>query len=88
MSCLVRGHGGSCADGTGWGGLQWWQNLRHPYYNMLPAGDADGLEHMLLTFNRTRGVAAARTRHYFGFEGLWWPENTHTFYGTQVARFR
>jgi hypothetical protein len=66
-----------------WGGLQWWQNLRHPYYNMLTSDDADGLKHMLLTFNRTRTIALHRTRTYFGFDGLWWPENTHTFYGTQ-----
>ena len=38
---------------------------------------------MLMVWNRTRGIAAQRTRTYFGFEGLWWPENTHWAYGTQ-----
>jgi hypothetical protein len=54
---------------------------------MLTMGGAGELESMLLVWNRTRGIAAQRTRTYCGFEGLWWPENltknTHWASGTQ-----
>ena len=70
------------SDFNQWGGLNWWQNLRLPYYNMLAAGDHDALRSLLVAFNRTVPIAAARTRAYFGFDGLWWPEYTSVFYGT------
>ena len=69
-------------DTRSWGGLNWWQNLRLPYYNMLTSGDSDALLSLLAQFNKTIPVVKARTRAYFGFDGLWWPEYTHAFYGT------
>ena len=45
-------------------------------YSMLTAGDADSLKTLLVAFNRTVPVARARTKAYFGFDGVWWPEYT------------
>jgi len=70
------------ADHRDWGGLNWWQNLRLPYYNMLQAGDHDEIATLFEQFNRTLPVVAARTKAYFGFTGFWWPEYTHPLYGT------
>jgi hypothetical protein len=70
-------------DENAWGGLNWWQNMRLPYYNMLPAGDFDELKTMLTAFARTLPIARARTQAYFGFGGVWWPEYTQVFYGTE-----
>ena len=66
-----------------WGALNWWQNARLPYYNMLTSGDSDALLTLLSQYNLTVPVAKARTKAYFGFEdGLWWPEYTHALFGT------
>jgi len=70
------------SDKNQWGGLSWWQNLRMPYYNMLTAGDTEELLTLLIAFNRTVPIAQERTRAYFGFDGIWWPEYTSVFYGT------
>ena len=77
-------------DFNDWGGLNWWQNVRLPYYNMLTAGDDDALLTLLTQYNLTVPVAKARTKAYFGFEdGLWWPEYTHALFGTtHPASFR
>ena len=69
-------------DENTWGGLNWWQNLRMPYYNMLTSGDGEEMKTLFESFNRTVPIAEQRTRSYFGFEGIWWPEYTHVFYGT------
>ena len=50
------------ADHRDWGGLNWWQNLRLPYYNMLQAGDHDEIATLFEQFNRTLPVVAARTK--------------------------
>lgn len=65
-----------------WGGLNWWQNLRMPYYNMLPSGDFDEVKTLFASFNQTVPIARQRTKSQFGFDGIWWPEYTHVFYGT------
>lgn len=70
------------ADYRQWGGLNWWQNLRMPYYNMAQAGDLDTLSTLFDQFNKTVPVARSRTIAYFGFDGLWWPEYTHALLGT------
>eukprot|EP01044_Picomonas_judraskeda_P000025 COSAG03_NODE_2_length_28887_cov_60.449825_10_plen_630_part_00 len=70
------------ADHRDWGGLNWWQNLRLPYYNQLQAGDHEMIATLFEQFNRTLPIAEARTRRYFGFDGIWWPEYTHPLYGT------
>ena len=70
-------------DDNAWGGLNWWQNMRLPYYNMLPAGDFDELKTMLTAFARSLPIARERTKAYFGFSGAWWPEYTQVFYGTE-----
>jgi hypothetical protein len=69
-------------DDNTWGGLNWWQNLRMPYYNMLTSGDGEEMKTLFASFNRTVPIARQRTRSQFGFEGIWWPEYTHVFYGT------
>ena len=49
---------------------------------MNTAGDSDMLLTLFHMFNNTLPVVRARTRRYFGFDGLWWPEYTHPLYGT------
>lgn len=40
-------------DARQWGGLNWWQNARLPYYNMLTAGDSDELKSFLMAYNNS-----------------------------------
>eukprot|EP01060_Flectonema_neradi_P016749 TRINITY_DN2336_c0_g1_i3.p1 TRINITY_DN2336_c0_g1~~TRINITY_DN2336_c0_g1_i3.p1 ORF type:complete len:722 (+),score=143.17 TRINITY_DN2336_c0_g1_i3:122-2287(+) len=69
-------------DVRGWGGRNWWQNLRLPYYNMLAAGDSDMLLTLLTGFHKTLPLAKARTEHYFNISGAYWPEYTDALFGT------
>lgn len=49
---------------------------------MLTSGDTDEMRTLFESFARTVPVARSRTRAYFGFEGLWWPEYTLVHHGT------
>ena len=64
-------------DRRNWGGLNWWQNLRMPYYSMLASGDSDFLETLFESFLATLPLAAAKTQHYYNFSGAIWDEYTH-----------
>lgn len=69
-----------------WGGLNWWQNLRMAYYNMLASGDAaDLLQTLFDGFGGFVPMALARTRAYWPhFEppSMFLPEYTHPLFGT------
>eukprot|EP01062_Namystynia_karyoxenos_P068175 TRINITY_DN624_c0_g1_i1.p1 TRINITY_DN624_c0_g1~~TRINITY_DN624_c0_g1_i1.p1 ORF type:complete len:853 (+),score=207.07 TRINITY_DN624_c0_g1_i1:73-2559(+) len=69
-------------DTRQWGGLNWWQNLRMPYYYMLAAGDADMLQTLFESFLGHFPVAQARCAHYFNASCAFWPEYTHPLFGT------
>ena len=73
-------------DVRGWGGRNWWQNLRLPYYNMLSTGDTDMLFTLLDGFHKTLPLAKARTEHYFNITGAYWPEYTDALFGTTHAQ--
>ena len=67
-----------------WGGLNWWQNARLPYYNMLTAGDSDELKSFLISYNKTVSIVKSRTQNYFGFDdGMFFTEYNQVLYGTQ-----
>jgi hypothetical protein len=74
--------GGTGVDSRSWGGLNWWQNLRSPYYAMLGNGDADLLESLFESFLRSLPLARARVEHYYNYSGAYWPEYTHALFGT------
>eukprot|EP00759_Apiculatamorpha_spiralis_P000714 PhF_6_TR1028/c0_g1_i1/m.2085 len=64
-------------DDRQWGGLNWWQNLRSPYYGMYGSGDFDLIQTSLLeSFLKTLPFAKARTQIYYNFSGAFWPEYT------------
>ena len=68
-----------------WGGLNWWQNLRLPYYSMLNAGDFEQLESLFAGFAGTHALAKARTKIYYPDmtdDAAYWPEYTHPLLGT------
>eukprot|EP01062_Namystynia_karyoxenos_P056479 TRINITY_DN4743_c0_g1_i1.p1 TRINITY_DN4743_c0_g1~~TRINITY_DN4743_c0_g1_i1.p1 ORF type:complete len:826 (+),score=267.49 TRINITY_DN4743_c0_g1_i1:83-2560(+) len=69
-------------DARQWGGLNWWQNVRMPYYNMLAAGDADMLQSLCESFLRSFPVAQARCNHYYNASCAFWPEYSHALFGT------
>eukprot|EP00047_Mylnosiga_fluctuans_P013403 m.31443 g.31443 ORF g.31443 m.31443 type:complete len:770 (-) comp4883_c0_seq2:146-2455(-) len=64
------------------GGLNWWQNLRLPYYNMLGSGDFDQLATLFDSFLGNLPLAQARTSIYYNHTGAFWPEYTHPLMGT------
>ena len=72
-----------------WGGLNWWQNLRLPYYNMLASGDGDMLQTLLDGFVYNMPLAIARSKAYWPRmeqPALFLPEYTHPLLGTTHPR--
>jgi hypothetical protein len=70
------------ADYRRWGPGYWWQNTRLPYISMCTSGDFDLMQAL---FNMYAGdvlkFSKYRTRHYFGHEGVYYPECIY-FWGT------
>ena len=79
---LKASMGGPGFDYRQWGGLNWWQNLRSPYYAMLGNGDADLLTTLFESFLRSLPLARARVEQYYNYTGAFWPEYTHALFGT------
>ncbi|KAF4651770.1 hypothetical protein FOZ61_010224 [Perkinsus olseni] len=48
-----------------WGGLNWWQNVRLPYYNMLVAGDFSMQQTLFESYMNTLTGAVAKTTLYY-----------------------
>ncbi|EER13294.1 hypothetical protein Pmar_PMAR015892 [Perkinsus marinus ATCC 50983] len=68
-----------------WGGLNWWQNLRAPYYNMLPAGDFAMQQTLFEAYKRTLNGTMAKTALYYPhMKGptAFWDEYVHPLIGT------
>ncbi len=63
-----------------WGGPYWFQNTRLAYWPMLRAGDLEMLQPLFRMYLAALPLAEARTRHYFGHGGAFFPE-TMTFWG-------
>lgn len=72
-----------------WGSLNWWQNLRMPYYNMLSSGDVEMLQTLIDGFVANMPIAVARTRAYWPNmtqPALFFSEYTHPLFGTTHPR--
>ncbi|KAF4652553.1 hypothetical protein FOL47_011031 [Perkinsus chesapeaki] len=56
----------SDSDYNQWGGRNWWQNARMPYYNMLFSGDADMVDAASFrNFQDTLEYAKMKTQVYY-----------------------
>jgi len=66
-------------DDRQWGGGEWWQNLRLPYYNMLASGDHDLILSLFDYYLNMLPIAQARTVTYFNITGAFWPETNVLF---------
>ena len=63
-----------------WGGPYWFQNTRLAYWPMLRSGDLEMLQPLVKMYLEALPLAEARTQHYFGHGGAFFPE-TMTFWG-------
>jgi len=71
------------ADFRRWGGGYWFQNTRLPYWSMIAAGDFDLMRPLFRMYADMLPLARARTKKYYGHEGVFFPETT-TFWGTYL----
>jgi len=63
------------ADYRRWGPGYWWQNTRLPYHSMCASGDFDLMQPLFRMYAQdVFELSKYRTRHYFGFEGVYFPE--------------
>jgi hypothetical protein len=73
------------ADWRRWGDCYWWQNTRLPYFPMIARGDFDGLAPLFRMYAAAAPLARARSKAYFGADGVAFPE-TMTIFGTWSNR--
>jgi alpha-L-fucosidase 2 len=71
------------ADYRRWGGGYWFQNTRLAYWPMLMSGDWEMMRPLFCMYRDALPLAKARTQHYFGHGGAFFPE-TMTFWGTYL----
>ncbi len=63
------------ADYRRWGPGYWWQNTRLPYISACASGDFDIMQPLFKMYGgEVFEVSKYRTRRYFGFEGVYYPE--------------
>ncbi len=76
------------ADYRRWGPGYWWQNTRLPYLSMCATGDYDLMQPF---FNMYAGniyqLSKKRTKMYFGFEGVYFPECMYFWGSTFTATY-
>ena len=68
-----------------WGSLNWWQNLRMPYYPLLAWGDGEEMQTLFDGFVQNMPNAIARTKAYWpkmAQPAMFVPEYTHPLFGT------
>lgn len=68
------------ADYRRWGGPYWFQNTRLIYWPMLAAGDTEMLLPLFDMYRNMLPFAEARTKVYFGHDGVFFPETLY-FWG-------
>jgi hypothetical protein len=73
------------ADWRRWGDCYWWQNTRLPYFPMVARGDFDELAPLFRMYAAAAPLARARSKAYFGADGVAFPE-TMTIFGTWSNR--
>ncbi|KAF4653744.1 hypothetical protein FOZ61_008730 [Perkinsus olseni] len=73
-------------DYNKWGGLNWWQNARMPYYSMFASGDSDMVDAALFqAFRSTFEYAKMKTQVYYpNMTGpvAYWDEYNHPLLGS------
>jgi len=63
------------ADYRRWGPGYWWMNTRLPYIGMCTSGDYDLMAPLFKMYaDEVFELSKYRTRHYFGFDGAYYPE--------------
>jgi len=67
-----------------WGDCYWYQNTRHMYHPMLPAGDTDLMAPFYALYRNVRQLSEARTKRWYGVEGAFFPE-TMTIFGSYAV---
>jgi alpha-L-fucosidase 2 len=69
------------ADYRLWGGPgYWWQNTRLAYEGMCTAGDFDQMQPLFRMYaGDVYELSKYRTKHYFGFDGVYYPECIYTW---------
>jgi hypothetical protein len=65
-------------DGT-WGNMEYWQNLRLPYWSMHAAGDFDSLETVFKYYKNMIAMVSARTMKYWNHTGIAFHETKNHF---------
>jgi hypothetical protein len=68
-------------DYRDWGPSNWWQNTRFPYWTMLPNGDFDLFETILVYFEQMIPFASYRTQKFWNHTGIYFIE-TKTLFGS------
>ena len=74
----VRSH---VADWRMWGCRFWWQNTRHMYWPMLPAGDFDLMQPLFDYYRRVLEVNRQQVKELYGFDGAFFQESTPMYGG-------
>ncbi|MFZ4573613.1 MAG: DUF5703 domain-containing protein [Phycisphaerales bacterium] len=67
------------ADFRNWGGDFWWQNTRLSYEPMLARGEWASMDSLFKMYERVLPGCVARTKLYYGAEGVYFPETMTTF---------
>ena len=70
---------GAGPDNRNWGGANWWQNLRLPYWSMFASGDWDTLETVFKYYKNMLPLAEKRTLRYFNHTGIFFTETKLIF---------
>ncbi|TKG97327.1 hypothetical protein EYV94_02535 [Puteibacter caeruleilacunae] len=76
------------ADYRRWGPGYWWQNTRLPYLSMCAAGDYDLMEPLIRMYvDDIYPLCKKRTKKYFGFDGVYFPECMYFWGSTFTATY-
>ena len=76
------------ADYRRWGPGYWWQNTRLPYLSMCATGDYDLMQPLFKMYaEEIFKLCKYRTRKYFGFDGVYFPECMYFWGSTFTATY-
>lgn len=76
------------ADYRRWGPGYWWQNTRLPYLSMLASGDYDLMQAFFKMYaDDLYKLSKLRTKKYFGFDGVYFPECMYFWGSTFTATY-
>ena len=76
------------ADYRRWGPGYWWQNTRLPYLSMFASGDYDLMQPLFKMYaDDIYKLSKYRTKKYFDFEGVYFPECMYFWGSTFTATY-